>query len=452
MKTLKPLLISAARQLKSILCQADRSFWLPMTGATLVMIFFIVTVFRSSPGTYADELGFTGQNDYVVIDDSSETKKPTIDKKTVKSGESVYTILISNGLTPAAVDGAAKQLKGSFSIQGFRPGQHYEIEKSSTGSFQRFTYFQDRAVTIHIERENENSKLKVRRDAKEYETRIAAIEGSVTESLSSELAARERSGVMRSLRKLFAGRVNFKRDIRPGSDFRILFEEKWLDDEFISSGKILAAELSVNKRNYSAYRYTDAKGRTAYYDEKGNAFDVRKTAQFIIPCNYARISSGFGYRIHPIRRTSHFHGGVDMAAHTGTPVKAVADGIVIFRGSKGGAGNMITMKHPGGYHSQYLHLSRYAPAAGNGSRVLQGEIIGYVGSTGSSTGPHLDFRMIHNGKPVNPLVALASSKEEPGLSRRERNNLLAEISALKVQLDNNRVLVAGTAKKPVTVL
>jgi len=141
-----------------------------------------------------------------------------------------------------------------------------------------------------------------------------------------------------------------------------------------------------------------------------------------------------------------------MAARSGTPVKAVADGTVIFRGSKGGAGNMVTLKHPGGYHSQYLHLSRYAPKAGNGIRVRQGEIIGYVGSTGSSTGPHLDFRMIHNGKPVNPLTALSASKPEPGLSRQEKNSLLAEISVLKTQLDNNRMLAAGTAKKQTPVL
>ncbi|NTV20080.1 MAG: M23 family metallopeptidase [Chlorobium limicola] len=453
MKTPKPFLAAAAVQLKHYLSRAERSFWLPFSAASLVMIFSIFTILSSAPGTYIDELGFTGDSDYVVIEDASEIKKPAIDKKIVQPGESLYTILIANGLTPANVDAIARQLKGSFSIRGFRPGQNYEIEKNGDGLFQRFTYFQDRAVTIHIERESESGDLKVRRDAKEYETRVATIEGSVSKTLASELARRERSGLMRPTRKLFAGRLDFKRDIKPGSEFRLLFEEKWLDDECISTGKIIAAEISVNKKKYTAYRYTDAKGKTGYYDEQGNALEApEKTAQFIQPCSYSRISSGYGYRVHPLRRTRHFHGGVDMAARTGTPVKAVAEGTVIFRGSKGGAGNMITLKHPGGYHSQYLHLSRYAPKAGNGRRVSQGEIIGYVGSTGSSTGPHLDFRMIHNGKPVNPLTALSASKPEPGLSRQEKNNLLAEISVLKTQLDNNRMLAAGPTKKQTPVL
>ncbi|MCF8384064.1 MAG: hypothetical protein K9G39_10840 [Chlorobium sp.] len=265
MKTLKPFLTAAADQLKHFLGRAGRSFWLPFSAASLVMIFSIFTILSSSPGTYIDELGFTGDDDYVVIEDASEIKKPSIDKKTVQSGQSLYTILTSNGLTPADVDNITKQLKGSFSIRGFRAGQNYEIEKSSTGIFQRFTYFQDRAVTLHIERESTSGDLKVRRDAKEYENRLATIEGSVSETLSSELAQRERSGLMRPVRKLFAGRLNFKRDIKPGSEFRLLFEEKWLDDEFISTGKIIAAEISVNKKNYTAYRYTDAKGKTGYY-------------------------------------------------------------------------------------------------------------------------------------------------------------------------------------------
>ncbi|WP_292002241.1 M23 family metallopeptidase [Chlorobium sp.] len=446
-------MLKTARQLKDYISHADLAIWLPLSGATLVMIFFISAIIQSASEAYTDELGFTGQDDFVVISDEAGNNKPAIDKKNVRAGESLYTILTANGLTPHDIDGVTRQLKGSFSIRGFRPGQRYEIEKTDSGDFRRFTYFQDRTVTIHIERETDSSDLKVRRDEKEYEYRFAAIDGSVSESLSQELAVRKRSGLMHPFRKLFSGRVDFRRDIKPGTEFRILFEEKWIDDEFISTGRVLAAELSTsNKTRYSAYRYTDSNGTTAYYDDKGNALEERKTARFIQPCNYKRISSGFGYRIHPIRRTRHFHGGVDMAAKTGTPVKAVADGVVIFRGRNGGAGNMITVRHSGGYHSQYLHLSRYSPKAGNGKRVRQGEIIGYVGSTGSSTGPHLDFRMIHHNKPVNPLTALAIPKQEPGLSRRERNNLLAEISVLKTQLDNNRILIAGNAKKHAPVM
>lgn len=451
MNLLKPLLSTTLAKLKYHLDQSNRALWLPVSAALLVTMFFLITIFQAEPGTYVDELGFTGQDDDVVIDDLSESNKPIVEKKTVQPGESIYTILTANGLTPGDVEETAKQLKSSFSIRKFRPGQHYEIEKSSTGRLLRFTYFQDPMMTVHIERDTATGSMKVRREAKEYETRLAFIEGSVSTTLSSELATRNRSELIRPMKKLFRGRVNFIRDIRPGSGFRVLYEEKWLDDEYISTGRVLAAELSANKKVYTAYRYTDSKGKTAYYDEKGNTLEPHSKSikQFIQPCNYSRISSGFGYRIHPIRRTRHFHGGVDMAARTGTPVKAAADGTVIFRGVKGGAGNMVTLKHDGGYHTQYLHLSRYAPVARNGAKIRQGEIIGYVGSTGTSTGPHLDFRVIHNGKPLNPLVALASSKEEPaaGLSKQEKNALLAEISALKTQLDNSRTFIATRTKR-----
>ncbi|NTV05869.1 MAG: M23 family metallopeptidase [Chlorobiaceae bacterium] len=417
---------------------------LPLLAGTLVVVFFTITLLLSDPGSYTDELGFTGDNDVVVIEESPPVKQPlvTVTREKIKPGESLYTILSDKGLSPNEIDGITKQLKGNFSLRGFRPGQSYETAKNSDGTLHHFSYFQDKATTIHIEQNEETSQLVVRRDVKEFDTRIASLEGTVTNNLSSSLKSNGRPNLMGGIKNLFSSRVNFRNDINPGTKYKILFEEKWLMNEFISTGKILAVELSLANRTCKAYLYTDNKGKSGYFDEHGNALE--RTSLFITPCNYSHISSSFGYRIHPLKRTRHFHGGIDLAAASGTPVRAVADGRIIFKGTKGGAGNMITVAHSDHYYSQYLHLSRYAMRSGNSTKINQGQIIGYVGSTGSSTGPHLDFRIIHNGKPMNPIAALGSSTSRT-ISHAERGNFFASISAMKAQLDNNRMLVASSS-------
>ena len=418
------------------------SRWLPFLAGTLVLLFASLALIQFNPGTYRDEPGFTGKNDYVTIEESAKKNEPLIVSEEVKTGQSLYTILVAKGLSPTDIDGITKQLKGNFSIRGFRAGNSYETTKKSDGTLQRLSFAVDRTTTIHIEKENGN--FRVRREVEGYETKVASLEGTVTKSLSHTLQSSKRSALLPRIKPLFSEKIDFRHDIRPGTKYRILFEEKWLKNEFVSTGKVLAVELSLSNRTCRAYLYTDRNGKSGYFDEKGNALE--RTALFTSPCNYSHISSGFGYRIHPLTRTMHFHGGIDMVAITGTPVRAVASGTIIFRGRKGDSGNMITLTHSGGYYSQYLHLSRYAPKAAYSTSVRQGEIIGYVGSTGSSTGSHLDFRIIHNGKPVNPIAALASSISG-SIARSEMGNFLASISSMNAQLDNNRILVAGREER-----
>ncbi len=418
------------------------SLWLPIITGALVLIFTTLSLLQSNPGSFSDELGFTGDNDVVTIEGSAPQKTPLVMREEVRAGQSLYTILLTKGLSPTDIDGITKQLKGKFSIRALRAGNFYETAKKSDGTLQRLSFAVDRTTTIHIEKENGN--FHVRREVEGYETKVASLEGSVTKSLSHTLQSSKRSALLNQIKPLFSEKIDFRHDIRPGTKYRILFEEKWLKNEFITTGKVLAVELSLPNRICRAYLYTDKNGKSGYFDENGSGLE--RTALFSSPCNYSHISSGFGYRIHPLTRTMHFHGGVDMVATTGTPVRAVASGNIIFRGRKGEAGNMITLTHSGGYYSQYLHLSRYAPNIASSARVQQGEIIGYVGSTGSSTGSHLDFRIIHNGKPLNPIGALASSTSG-SISRSEMGNFMASISAMKARLDNNRVLVAGRDKR-----
>lgn len=420
------------------------AFLLPFLAGALVVGFFTASLIRTDPGSYADELGFTGHDDYVTLEETVEAAAPVVERNRVQRGESVYLILQSKGLTPAEIHTISARLKGNFSTRAFRPGQAYETEMTPEGTLLRFSWFRDPTTAIHVSRASELDAFSVTREVREYETRVANLEGVVQGSLSRSLNTYGRDGLVAGMKRLFSSRVDFRRDIQPGTRYRILFEEQWLVDDFISTGRILAVELMLPDRTCTAYRFTDASGKTGYYDEKGCS--VERISQFAVPCDYRRVSSRFGTRIHPVTRTRHFHGGVDLAASTGTPVRATADGKIIFRGRKGPAGNMITIVHGGGFHSQYLHLSRFAANVGHGSKVRQGQVIGYVGSTGRSTGPHLDFRIIRYGKPINPLTAMGATSSHT-VARAEMGDFMASVGLLKAKLEDRNILVARSPEK-----
>lgn len=195
--------------------------------------------------------------------------------------------------------------------------------------------------------------------------------------------------------------VDFERDIHPGDSFEVMYEEKYAPNgDFLEVGDILYAELVSKGKKIALYRYKRPDGRTAYYDEngKGASKTLKKT-----PLNGARITSKYGIRKDPVLGYTKKHKGVDFAAPTGTPIPAAGDGIVEKRGwNNGGYGNMVKIRHNGTYSTLYAHMSQFKKGVVVGTRVKQGDIIGYVGSTGWSTGPHLHYEIIKNGVAVNP--------------------------------------------------
>ena len=233
------------------------------------------------------------------------------------------------------------------------------------------------------------------------------------------------------LASIFGWDIDFALDIRRGDSFTVLYEELFLNGEKVADGNIIAAEFTNNKRTYRAYRYTDSNGNTEYYAPDGKS--MRKP--FIrTPVDLARISSYFNLRRkHPILNKIRAHKGVDYAASTGTPIKATGNGKVIHRGSKGGYGKTIILRHGSTYTTLYAHMSKYARGTGVGTRVKQGQIIGYIGSTGLATGPHLHYEFRVNGVHRNPLkVKLPSAKPLP---ESEMAGFHASIQPMVVQLD-----------------
>jgi len=225
--------------------------------------------------------------------------------------------------------------------------------------------------------------------------------------------------------------IDFERDIYPNDSYAVLYEEKYTpDNEFIEVGALLYAELHIHGKNLSLYRFTKDNGRTAFYDEngKGASKTLKKT-----PINGARISSTYGYRKHPILGFNKFHKGVDFAAPKGTPIPAAGDGIIEYRGwNNGGYGNMVRIRHNATYSTLYAHLSAFKLSAGIGTRVKQGDIIGFVGSTGMSTGPHLHYEIRKNGKSVNPIyVSLPSTDILEGKN----------LESFKIEVDNIKNII-----------
>ena len=256
--------------------------------------------------------------------------------------------------------------------------------------------------------------------------------GKINNSL---FLAGQRAGMSDSLIMELAGifgwDIDFALDIRQGDNFSVFYEELYLDGEKVGDGNIIAAEFINDKTAYRAYRYTDSKNNTEYYSPDGKS--MRKPFMRT-PVDIARISSYFNLRRkHPILNKIRAHKGVDYAAPRGTPIKATGNGKVVHRGNKGGYGKTIVLRHGNTYTTLYAHLSKYARGTASGSRVKQGQIIGYIGSTGLATGPHLHYEFRVNGVHRNPLkVKLPSAKPLP---ESEMENFQNAIQPLVVQLD-----------------
>ncbi len=227
--------------------------------------------------------------------------------------------------------------------------------------------------------------------------------------------------------------IDFQRQIQTGDKFKILFKQSFdvLSEKRIGLEEISYAELNVSDESYKFYRFTDSEGKVGYYDEKGQS--ARKTLMKT-PINGARLSSGFGMRKHPIKGFSAMHKGVDFGAPTGTPIFAAGDGVLEKVGWINGYGRYILIRHNSTYKTAYAHMSGWAKGIRRGARVYQGQIIGYVGSTGNSTGPHLHYEILINGRQVNPLkVRMPSGKP---VNSKDRKTFLRKIQKIKQELTN----------------
>lgn len=282
-----------------------------------------------------------------------------------------------------------------------RPGTLFEGTADPHGRLQELE------VSIDVRRELRLDRIGDRVAAswfeRELEFEVVRLEGEITSSLFEAVTGcGGRPELAVELARIFQWDVDFFRDLRRGDRFVAVVEERRVEGGFYEYGPVFAARFVNRGRRLNAVAYPDDEGRLGYYDLEGQPLEK----QFLrSPIEFSRITSRFsGNRFHPVLKRRMPHYGVDYGAPTGTPARVTADGVVSFVGRSGGAGNMVTVRHPNGYETSYLHLSRFGPGVGKGVRVRQGQVIGYVGATGWATGPHLDYRVKLNGRWINPLT------------------------------------------------
>ncbi len=349
-------------------------------------------------GSLSDELA--------LIDLSHIAKLPEIDPEprydsinvTVRSGDTMERIFRENKLNLGHLASIVRLDDAGKYIRKLRPGDEFEIQHDHGHVINIYRELDLTSALIISKNESGFTSEIVERP---IELRRRLAHGRIETSLfESAAAAGMPDKLIMNLAGIFAWDVDFILDIRRGDDYFILFEEIYQDGKYITDGEIVAAEFNNNGRTFRAVRYIDKSSRSVYFTPDGRS--VRK-AFIRAPVDFARISSSFNpRRKHPILNTIRAHRGVDYAAPRGTAIKAAGDGKVIFRGRKGGYGKVIILQHGGNITTLYGHMSRYANSSRLGRRVKQGQIIGYVGSTGLATAAHLHYEYRLNGVHRNP--------------------------------------------------
>lgn len=332
----------------------------------------------------------------------SPAPAPTRSTETVeiRRGDSVVAALRRRDVAASPAHEISQALREAGArMRQVRPGARLELARDGEGRLLAVAY----APTpwLRFVAEAEGHRWQGRREDTEPDLRVevrqARIENSLWDAVQSGALSAQ---LLLDLVGVFESEFDFNADAQPGDRVRLLVEARYADGAWVDHGRILAAEYIGNGRKLTAVGF-EVDGRFAYYDPAGRSL---KKMFLRSPLEFTRISSGFTHRrLHPVLGGVRPHLAIDYAAPTGTPVWAVAEGVVRFAGFRGGNGIQVQLRHRAGFETYYNHLSRVARGIRPGVRVAQKQVIGYVGSTGLSTGPHLDYRVAHNGTFVNPL-------------------------------------------------
>lgn len=329
--------------------------------------------------------------------------------------ETLSNILSRYNVSLTTIDLIVRRSRDVFDLRRIRAGNSYSV-LCLNDSLQTVKYFiYEESPTSYVVF-NLGDSVHVYTGAKEIERRIREASGVITSSLWNAMVGQNINPQLAlELSDIYAWTIDFF-GIQKGDNFRVIYEDLYVEGQSIGIGRVLASHFqNAGSDFYAFYFVQDNEGD--YYDEQANSL---RRAFLKAPLKFSRISSHFSHsRLHPVHRVYRPHHGVDYAAPAGTPVMAIGDGKVTVARYRGAAGNMVEIVHNSVHKTQYLHLSKYGKGIREGVRVKQGQVIGYVGSTGTSTGPHLDFRFYQNGKAINPLTVKSPPAEPVKESYRE---------------------------------
>ncbi|MBR9885980.1 MAG: peptidoglycan DD-metalloendopeptidase family protein [Oceanospirillales bacterium] len=354
----------------------------------------------------------------------------------VRSGDSLTSLFKRAGLSARDVYQVSQATADNKVLSRLYPGQTISF-LIQEGELQKLKFVQDRLNSVEISRTDDGYTTQVLSRTPDVTPHI--VSGTISNSLFVDASRAGLSdNMIMQLAQILGWDIDFALDIRKNDHFRVLYEEKFLDGEKIGEGDILAVEFVNQGESYAAVRYTDSNGDTNYFTPDGQS--MRK-AFLRSPVDFRRISSGFNpARLHPVLGTKRPHRGVDYAAATGTPIKASGDGKIIWRGTKGGYGRCIIVQHGGNITTLYAHMSGYKSGLSTGSRVKQGEVIGYVGMSGLASGPHLHYEFRVNGVHKNPMT-VSLPHAEP-VAKAEHTAFQRESSRLMAMLDKGATELA----------
>jgi murein DD-endopeptidase MepM/ murein hydrolase activator NlpD len=375
------------------------------------------------------------QNDSAEEKDSLNLFFSFLEYYELEEGDTFISTLKKTNLNNREIDQLIIAAKDSMEINQLRIGTRIEIISELIKEkriVKEVVIYPDSEKKISVLRIDD--KFTVRKDVKTLYSELVFHSVEIDKSIYSSLKnINVPDNIIMSFVQLFSFDIDFQRDIRSKNQINILFEQfKDKDDKLIKTGSIFFAEIVLTKDAYELYKFED-NNYTEYFNSDGKS---ATKALMKTPLNGARLSSAYGMRKHPILGYNKKHMGVDFAAPIGTPIMAAGTGHIEYVGTNGGAGKYIRIKHLNGYKTSYSHLSSYASGIKKNVRVKQGQTIGYVGSTGLSTGPHLHYEVIFNGEKINPMkMKLPSGKKLEGkilnnfLTERER--IINEISKIK---------------------
>ena len=370
------------------------------------------------------------------IFDNLVPRYKNIDHK-ISSGETFDKILNNYSIPNEEINQIKKKLNSDYDINNLKPNLEIKItiDQSNNKKITSFLFPVSRTEKIQLTRNLDNNLFEKKIIITNLKKKIVFKEGKITQSLyKTAIDLKVQPNVIIEFARIYGFQVDFQRDIRKNDNFQIIYEVFEDDDgKVFETGNIIFADLKLSGKNNALY-YFEKKGSEGHYDENGKSVEK---ALMKTPINGARLSSAFGMRKHPIDGFNKMHRGTDFAAPMGTPIMASGSGLITRARWCGGGGNCIKIKHNSTYETIYAHMKNFARGIKEGIRVKQGQIIGFVGSTGKSTGPHLHYEVVVNGKKVNSQkLKLPSGKTLKGKERK-----IFEVEKIKLDVLKSELII-----------
>ena len=403
---------------------------------TVVFLFTNKSSLYNSPTESNEEFSKEINNffSFFVNNNDAIQNKKTIK---IKSGDSIQRILLKEGIPQSEINKIYSKIIKKYDLKKIQEGQAITIvfDSNNKKNISRLSFALDNLSTAHLYANQDDYDIKIIK--KNLEKKNFLAKGVITNSLyNSASKAGVDPEIIIEFSRIFGFEIDFQRDIRENDEFQILYERFEDDDgEVQKNGEIIFAYMNNNGKEISLYRFKDQKNNIGYYSKDGKSIEK---ALMKTPINGARLSSSFGLRKHPILGYNKLHQGTDFAAPKGTPIMASGSGTIEMASWNGAYGKYVRIRHNSTYKTAYAHLSRFGKNIRRGAKVQQGQIIGYVGSTGRSTGPHLHYEVLIKNKRVNSQnLKLPSGKNLTGNDFKVFEETMKSIDELKIQIANN---------------